>query len=162
MGLIAFPLNVQPYIILAYKYAIAAWTLPSGAQESSNVLVFPVNGSWLAGAFYPITGIPELPKPSTGMNLPATVAAQLQKLTPEQRNQVLSQMMQQRHQLQVQRQLLLLQQQQQQLESSSASGSKRVDADHRQSRGSRINPVYTVTEKQLDGWVSGKVIVVLP
>ncbi|KAF5327247.1 hypothetical protein D9619_004586 [Psilocybe cf. subviscida] len=41
-------------------FATAAWTTPSGGQ-TSNMFIFPVNGTNLIGACFPITGIPDLP-----------------------------------------------------------------------------------------------------
>lgn len=81
------------FYLLFVQYAVAAWILPSGAQEN-NVLVFPLNGTGLAGACFPLTGIPELPKPTT--NLPPTIAAQFQRMTSDQKNQFITQM-RQRH-----------------------------------------------------------------
>ncbi|KAK2463483.1 hypothetical protein APHAL10511_004569 [Amanita phalloides] len=66
-------------------FAVAGWTLPSGAQEN-NVLVFPVNNQALLGAFFPVTGIPELPKPQAMASLNAQVLAQFQRLPPERRD----------------------------------------------------------------------------
>jgi mediator of RNA polymerase II transcription subunit 25 len=71
----------------------------------------------LAGAFFPTTGIPELPKPSAGLvNIPPAVAAQLQKLPSEQRAQFLAKILRQK-------QLLQQQQQQQQKNDALAAGS---------------------------------------
>ena len=77
------------------QYATAAWTTPSGGQ-GRNVLVFPLNGAGLVGAFFPLTGLPELPKPTQGLNLqglPPNLLAQLQQMDPERRNAVMAQIM---------------------------------------------------------------------
>ncbi|KAK7042227.1 hypothetical protein R3P38DRAFT_2889249 [Favolaschia claudopus] len=42
-------------------YFVASWTLPNG-KVSANVLIFPVRSAGLIGAFFPLTGIPELPQ----------------------------------------------------------------------------------------------------
>jgi hypothetical protein len=94
------------------KYATAAWALPSG-EQSNNVLFFPMPGG-LAGAFFPLMGIPEVPKgagghPVGGPNsLPQEVAlARLQAMSPEQREMVMAQIKRQRElQLQQQQQAL--------------------------------------------------------
>ncbi|KIM40452.1 hypothetical protein M413DRAFT_445910 [Hebeloma cylindrosporum] len=98
------------------SYATAAWTTPSGGQ-GRNVLVFPLNGAGLVGAFFPLTGLPELPKPTQPtqsvnlQGLPPVIIVQLQQMNPEKRNAMISQIMRSQQQLQQQR---LLQQQQQQ------------------------------------------------
>ncbi|KJA13329.1 hypothetical protein HYPSUDRAFT_209632 [Hypholoma sublateritium FD-334 SS-4] len=48
------------------QYATAAWMRPSGVH-SPNVLIFPVNGVGLAGAFFPLSGMPELPPKQPAM-----------------------------------------------------------------------------------------------
>ncbi|KAF8638191.1 hypothetical protein AX17_002388 [Amanita inopinata Kibby_2008] len=79
-------------------YAVAGWTLPSGAQEN-NVLVFPVNDIALLGAFFPVAGIPEMPKPRPGTIHPSPsphtmqFLAQLQRLPPDQRDLFVAQML---------------------------------------------------------------------
>ncbi|KAF9000740.1 hypothetical protein BDQ17DRAFT_1359462 [Cyathus striatus] len=84
-------------------YATAAWTRPSGAQEN-NVLIMAMNAG-LIGAFFPLTGIPEMPKPSNPTaplpltqltGLPPQLVAQLQPLNNEQRMQYLAQYVQQK------------------------------------------------------------------
>jgi mediator of RNA polymerase II transcription subunit 25 len=77
------------------KYALAAWTLPSGTH-ANNLLIFPFNGNSLVGTAFPTTGIPEMPKPM----IPPTIAAQLQRLAPDQRNLIFAQMMRPRPQQQ--------------------------------------------------------------
>jgi hypothetical protein len=76
------------------QYALAAWTLSSG-MHGNGVLVFPMYRVGLVGAFFPHTGIPELPKsqlvPASSQTLPASLAIQFQQLTPEQRSQFLAQ-----------------------------------------------------------------------
>ncbi|TFK66292.1 hypothetical protein BDN72DRAFT_844507 [Pluteus cervinus] len=71
-------------------YALAAWTLPSGAQEN-NVLVFALPNGTLGGGFFPLTGIPEMPKSAV-----PTAIQQLSLLPPEQRNVVLNQIVRHR------------------------------------------------------------------
>jgi hypothetical protein len=81
------------------KYALAAWTLPSGTQSTNNLLIFPFNGNSLVGIVFPTTGIPEMPKPFM-QQLPPAIMAQLQRLTLEQRNLVIAQMIRSRSQSQ--------------------------------------------------------------
>lgn len=82
---------------------MSGWTRPSGSQ-GNNVLIFPINNVGLVGAFFPLTGIPEIPKPLVslptlaGVNLPPSIAAQLSRLTPEQRNAVMASLLRQRQQ----------------------------------------------------------------
>ncbi|KAK0204626.1 hypothetical protein DFS33DRAFT_1321669 [Desarmillaria ectypa] len=81
-------------------YAIAAWTRPSGAQDP-NALLFPINAQGLVGAFFPLNGIPELPKstnPNSNPNsvppnfpIQSNMMASLAKLPPEQRNALMAQ-----------------------------------------------------------------------
>jgi len=90
-------------------FATAAWTTPSGAQEN-NVLVFPVPPRGLVGAFFPINGIPEMPKPSVTLipksmpmnpfNLPPAMLSQMQQFTPEQRMTAITHLMRVRQQQQ--------------------------------------------------------------
>jgi hypothetical protein len=77
---------------MSRQYAVAAWTLPSGGQEN-NVLVFPVSNQVLLGAFFPATGIPEMPKPHPTA-VPPTLLAHLQRLQPEQREYLIGQLRQ--------------------------------------------------------------------
>ncbi|KAF7357489.1 hypothetical protein MSAN_01345100 [Mycena sanguinolenta] len=50
-------------ILLKQKsYFIGSWTLPNG-RHSNNLLIFPVQAMGLVGAFFPINGIPDMPKP---------------------------------------------------------------------------------------------------
>ncbi|KAF8958331.1 hypothetical protein BDZ97DRAFT_1842175 [Flammula alnicola] len=75
-------------LTLRKVFATAAWTTPAGGQ-TSNVLIFPVGRIGLAGAFFPLTGLPELPKPSN--QIPPHLAAkinqinQLNQMNPEHR-----------------------------------------------------------------------------
>jgi len=110
VGLCSFLLaNISAGSDTHAQYAVAGWTLPSGVH-GNNVLVFPINGVGLVGAFFPLTGIPEMPKSSGGamnvggLNLPPQIVTQLQKLTPAQRNLVLAQFLRQRQQQQLQQQ----------------------------------------------------------
>lgn len=84
---------------------MASWALPSG-KITPNVLMFPFNNS-LLGAVFPTTGILELPRaggtpgpPAIQTQNPAQMnpllAAQFQRLSPEQRSLFLAQMMNQR------------------------------------------------------------------
>jgi mediator of RNA polymerase II transcription subunit 25 len=99
--------------LLAQKrmYAQAAWALPSGVNKT-NLLIFPFNGNNLVCAAFPTTGIPEMPKPLMASFSP-DVAAQLQRLTPDQRGALLTNLM--RHGQQQQQQFQPQQQCQQQL-----------------------------------------------
>ncbi|KAF8326507.1 hypothetical protein F5887DRAFT_925247 [Amanita rubescens] len=100
----ADPTNEQYYASLIQLlttrkvFAVAGWTLPSGGQEN-NILVFPVSNQSLLGAVFPVTGIPEMPKPlpaapSTGSLNSAQVLAQLQRLPPEQRDYLIGRLLQ--------------------------------------------------------------------
>jgi mediator of RNA polymerase II transcription subunit 25 len=86
-------------LITKRVFAVAGWTLPSGAQEN-NVLIFPTNDQVLLGAFFPLTGMPEIPKarPASLQSLASRhgpeFLAQLQRLSPEQRNFVIARMLQ--------------------------------------------------------------------
>lgn len=97
--------------------------------------MFPINGVGLVGAFFPLTGIPDLPKPSAppggagppgnlpnGMNFPPHVLAQLQRLSADQRTMVLAQLMRSKQQ-QLQQQQLLAHQQ-----AAAAGGSNTTNA----------------------------------
>jgi hypothetical protein len=79
---------------LTLKYATAAWTLPSG-EQGNNALFFSVNGG-LVGAFFPVNGIPEMPKPTGLPPLPPEFMAKLHAMTPEQREQVIQRIRRQR------------------------------------------------------------------
>jgi len=85
-------------------FATAAWTTPSGTQEN-NVVFFPVSPRGLVGAFFPINGIPEMPKPMAmnqmnPFNLPPAVLSHMQQFTPEQRTTIMAQLMHARQQQQ--------------------------------------------------------------
>ena len=92
--------------IIDPKYATAAWTLPSG-EQSNNVLFFPMPGG-LAGAFFPLTGIPEVPKAGGGHPVTGSqeALARLQAMSPEQREMVMAQLKRQRE-MQLQQQQVL-------------------------------------------------------
>ncbi|KAJ3712208.1 hypothetical protein C8R42DRAFT_728120 [Lentinula raphanica] len=47
-------------------YIVSSWTLPSGGQ-TNNVLFADVTPHGLIGAFFPVTGIPEMPKHIAGL-----------------------------------------------------------------------------------------------
>jgi hypothetical protein len=117
--------SLMQLLVSKNLYAVAAWTLPSGAQEN-NVLVFPVGVAGLVGAFFPLTGIPDLPKSTNPPQVPAQllaqlppqfrnlqphIIAQLQSMPTQQRNQYLHQILASRHQ-QLQQQRAQHQQQQ--------------------------------------------------
>jgi hypothetical protein len=86
----------------------------------------------LAGAFFPLTGLPELPKQITGnleppkpgpVTVPPELAAHLQKLPEELRQQYMAKFMRHKHLLQQQQQ----QQQQQKPETLVASSSQQFN-----------------------------------
>lgn len=54
-------------------------------------MVFPVSNQVLLGAFFPVTGIPEMPKP----RVPPALLAHLQRLQPEQREFLIGHLRQQ-------------------------------------------------------------------
>ncbi|KAJ6511894.1 hypothetical protein C8R47DRAFT_1064598 [Mycena vitilis] len=66
----------SPHNEMAYKalvamlvtkklYFVVSWTLPNG-KTSNNVLLFPVHNAGLVGAFFPMTGIPDMPQELPG------------------------------------------------------------------------------------------------
>jgi len=86
--------------------------VPSGAQPTNNLLIFPMTSAssgsnGLVGTAFPTTGIPEMPKP-----LAPDFAAQFQRLPPEQKKLIVAQVTRQKLQQQ-QRQQQLQQQQHQ-------------------------------------------------
>lgn len=76
-------------------YATASWSAPGGAHVTPNMLIFPTNTNILCGAVFPLTGIPELPKPTPQPPVPAglpnlpnftnQMRQQFARMTPEQR-----------------------------------------------------------------------------
>lgn len=77
------------------QYASASWTRPSG-EQGSNALFFPTSQG-LTGAVFPVTGLPELPKPSSiAAALPAEVRARMQQIPPDQMELLLTQLRKQR------------------------------------------------------------------
>ncbi|KAF9024920.1 hypothetical protein BDZ89DRAFT_1135743 [Hymenopellis radicata] len=70
-------------------YALAAWTLPSGSRNP-GCLIFPIPGS-LVGAFFPVDGIPEMPRPPIAMALSPQVEQQLAKMSADERNMFMAQ-----------------------------------------------------------------------
>jgi hypothetical protein len=68
--------------------------LPSG-EQGNNALFFPISGG-LAGAFFPITGILEMPKPSGLSAIPQELMAKMAAMTPEQREMVMLHLKRQR------------------------------------------------------------------
>ncbi|KAF7978845.1 hypothetical protein HWV62_44653 [Athelia sp. TMB] len=89
-------------------YALASWTLPNG-KPAPNLLMFPFQNGNLLGAVFPTTGIPEMPKSSVPTTapipgLPSNLQAQFQRLTPEQRQLFVAQLMAQRRNVQQQQQ----------------------------------------------------------
>ncbi|CAA7268166.1 unnamed protein product [Cyclocybe aegerita] len=101
-------------------FATAAWTTPSGGQ-TKNAVFFPWNGA-LAGAVFPLTGMPEFPAPSALLSLSVppgnTDPAQWEQLTPDQRRVYLARL----QAYQQHRQQLQQQQQQQQQQIASGQG----------------------------------------
>ncbi|KAJ3513099.1 hypothetical protein NLJ89_g3141 [Agrocybe chaxingu] len=101
-------------------FATAAWTTPSGGQ-TKNAVFFPWNGA-LAGAVFPLTGMPEFPAPSTLLSLSVppgnTDPAQWEQLTPDQRRVYLARL----QAYQQHRQIQLQQHQQQQQQIASGQG----------------------------------------
>ncbi|KAG6917444.1 hypothetical protein DXG01_002530 [Tephrocybe rancida] len=93
-------------LIQRKAYAVSAWTLPSG-EQGNNILFFPVNINSLGAACFPVTGLPELPRPSQPQpqQMPNLLAldlnnpdlrARLQAMSIEQREQFMKQFKQQR------------------------------------------------------------------
>ena len=77
------------------QYASASWTRPSG-EQGSNALFFPTSQG-LTGAVFPVTGLPELPKPSNiAAALPAEVRVRMQQIPPDQMELVMTQLRKQR------------------------------------------------------------------
>ncbi|KIY63535.1 hypothetical protein CYLTODRAFT_426025 [Cylindrobasidium torrendii FP15055 ss-10] len=74
-------------------FAVAAWTLPNGSRDPGCLLFTGPNNNSLLGAFFPETGIPEMPKVD-GFPMNPQVEQELQKMTPEQRNLTLNKLMQ--------------------------------------------------------------------
>ncbi|KXN84566.1 hypothetical protein AN958_12312 [Leucoagaricus sp. SymC.cos] len=72
-------------------YATASWALPNGSQKE-NVLIFPINNMGLCGAFFPLTGIPEMPKSTA--QVPPAIFGLIQQLPPEQRAAAIAQIRQ--------------------------------------------------------------------
>ncbi|GLB37118.1 hypothetical protein LshimejAT787_0401690 [Lyophyllum shimeji] len=102
--------NLATLLMTRNAYAVAAWTLPSG-EQGNNILFFPINGASLAGACFPVTGIPEMPKTSHPTVLDPNnpeFRARLAAMTPEQRDAFINQVKQQRA-LQLQRQAMMAQ-----------------------------------------------------
>lgn len=85
------------------QYATASWTLPNGVLKE-NVLIFPFNNLGLCGAFFPLTGIPEMPKipgpqipempKAPGLQIPPAILNLLSQLPLEQRNAAIAQIQQ--------------------------------------------------------------------
>ncbi|KAF5359258.1 hypothetical protein D9756_003239 [Leucocoprinus leucothites] len=77
-------------------YATASWQLPNGTIKE-NVLVFPINNMGLCGAFFPLSGIPEMPKPTptiTGPHIPAAILDLVAQLSPGQQPTAMDQIRQ--------------------------------------------------------------------
>lgn len=72
------------------QYTVAAWTLPSG-KHCNNVIFVALNKIGLIGAFFPRTGIPEMPKPLPPGSSQVDVSTRTPPMTPEQREAVLIQ-----------------------------------------------------------------------
>ncbi|KAF8149812.1 hypothetical protein B0H34DRAFT_731258 [Crassisporium funariophilum] len=93
-------------------FATAAWTTPSGVQ-ANNVLFFPSSSKAIVGAFFPIAGIPEMPKASAPVpfNIPPMMLAQLQQMSQEQRETFMTKLALHRRQQLAQQQQVVNQQQ---------------------------------------------------
>ncbi|KAJ3562709.1 hypothetical protein NP233_g9408 [Leucocoprinus birnbaumii] len=70
-------------------YATASWQLPNGPVKE-NVLIFPINNMGLCGAFFPLTGITEMPKGGASTSaptpqIPPQILHIIAQLPPEQR-----------------------------------------------------------------------------
>ncbi|KAF5359261.1 hypothetical protein D9756_003233 [Leucocoprinus leucothites] len=77
-------------------YATASWQLPNGTIKE-NVLIFPINNMGLCGAFFPLSGIPEMPKSTptiTGPHIPAAILDLVAQLPPGQRPTAIAQIRQ--------------------------------------------------------------------
>ncbi|KAI6042458.1 hypothetical protein EDC04DRAFT_2658214 [Pisolithus marmoratus] len=88
-------------------YAYAAWKLPNG-HFANNIVIFPM-GTFLGGAVFPVTGLPDLPgsgntleavQPASGPHVvrdlscfPPVAATHLQALDPVKREQFIKQYM---------------------------------------------------------------------
>lgn len=77
------------------QYATASWTLPNGVPKE-NVLIFPINNMGLCGAFFPLSGIPEMPKATSlsAPQIPPAILNWVAQLPPEQRNPAILQIRQ--------------------------------------------------------------------
>lgn len=67
--------------------------LPNGVLKE-NVLIFPINNMGLCGAFFPLNGIPEMPKATAPSSIPPAIVNLIAQLPPEQRNAVITQIRQ--------------------------------------------------------------------
>ncbi|KAF9533721.1 hypothetical protein CPB83DRAFT_844432 [Crepidotus variabilis] len=101
--------SLMHLLITKKIYATSSWPNPSG-MITRNIIFFPhTHHSILAGAVFPVTGLPPLPTlvnpslptslppnlPPALASLPLTTLQALQKMPPEQRQQVLARIMQQ-------------------------------------------------------------------
>jgi hypothetical protein len=68
--------------------------LPNGVVKE-NVLIFPINNMGLCGAFFPLGGIPEMPKTVTAPSIPPAIVSLIGQLPLEQRNAIIMQIKQQ-------------------------------------------------------------------
>ncbi|KAJ4493046.1 hypothetical protein C8J55DRAFT_502075 [Lentinula edodes] len=68
--------GIQALIRQSKTYIVSSWTLPSGAQ-TNNVLFAIVPPHGFIGAFFPATGIPEMPKPIPGSTMPGGLLGRL-------------------------------------------------------------------------------------
>jgi len=78
------------------QYATASWQLQSGVVKE-NALIFPINNIGLCGAFFPLTGIPEMPQAppvasNPGYPIPRQITNIIAQLAPEQRAVVVNQL----------------------------------------------------------------------
>ena len=82
------------------QYATTGWATSGSGVTAKRALIIAV-GPGLAGVFFPLTGLPDLPKaaapPSLPFNPPLSLMAQMQNLgnlNQQQRDAVLAQMQQ--------------------------------------------------------------------
>jgi mediator of RNA polymerase II transcription subunit 25 len=67
--------------------------LPNGVLKE-NVLIFPINNMGLCGAFFPQSGIPEMPKATASSSIPPAIFNLIAQLPPDQRNSIIMQIKQ--------------------------------------------------------------------
>src|SRR5260221_11855740 len=76
-------------------FAVASWTVPSGTHPTRNAIFFPYHQrttSFIAGAIFPLTGIPDtLPDPSLPPSMPQVMIQALKAMSPAERQQIMAQ-----------------------------------------------------------------------